>query len=423
MEFIAALNPNLQALFFTVCFAWLVVLCIRLNSNAYLFWGLLIIFTGISLYLKSVTGLVSVFAVFYYARHNIIPYKGKYLLLVLIAGISFIINRASVTGRMHILKINMNVLSRSFPGSISPYHYAYNHEQIEHFGQNGLSAHVAYTADEGGYALNDVLQMTIMHGLPGALVMLALYIVFFYALLEGRKRPKVKKIILPLLPFYIFLPFSYPLQIPYLAFCFIILHILLLLYFISTCWPGRLAVIIRHTLLACVAAFSVLFARQVQLKITYENKMNKAIGLWDAGFHATALTRLGELKEQLPFDKKFIFYRSKYMHLSGRNKEAIAFLTTHHEYGCGYDYHILLGDAYNEMADIPLAAGEYTRALFLVPHKLESRYKLMELYWHAGKTDSAIYFAKQVLTVKIKADNPRSRFYTSAATTLLNNRL
>lgn len=315
----------------------------------------------------------------------------------------------------------MNVLAYSFPGSISPYHYAYNHEQIEHFGRNGLSTHIAYIADEGGYALNDVLQMTIMHGLPGVLVMLALYIVFFYALFEGRKRPKLKKIILPLLPFYIFMPLSYPLQMPYLEFCFIILHLPLLLFFISTGRPGRETVIIQRTLLACAAVFSVLFARQMQLKMNYENRMNKAIEVWDAGFHTAALNRLVELKEQLNHDKRFIFYLSKYMHLNGRNKEATAFLTTHHEYGCGYDYHILLGDAYNEMADMPLAAGEYTRALFLVPHKLESRYKLMELYRHVGKTDSAIYFANQLLTVKIKADNPRSRFYISAAHTVLNN--
>lgn len=415
---IAVLNPNIQALLFAVLFAVLLRLCARMNGSVWMFWVLLAIFTGITLYLKSVTGLFSVFTIFYYAQYGPTLKKVKFLVLCFGAGLLFIINMPSIYGRLHILNINRITLAGVFPGKAATYHYAYNHAQIDYFKHNGLNAHPAFLADEGGYALNDVLQMTIVHGLPGLLVMITLYLIFFYTLLESGKKQRIKGMILPLLPFYIFIPVSYPLQIPYLTFCFILLHVPMLLHFISNYWGNKPAMIIRQVLFLCVAAFTLLFADQLRNEISSQNKLNKAIGLWDSGFHAKALKQLNELKQQLRYDKRFIFYISKYKHLSNENTEALAFLKVHHKYGCGYDYHILLADVYNELGRTPLAIEEYNNALFLVPHKLESRYKLMQLY-NIDKKDSAIYYARQLLSIKLKAGNPRSEYYKIAATGIL----
>lgn len=422
MGVFTTLNPNIQALVSAACFALVLIFFVRVNSKGYVYWVLLAIFTGINLYLQSVTGLLSVFAVFCYAKYELVRGKKKYLLLCFTALLLLVLNMPSVKGRMHILNISSKAIAGRFPHNAASYAYIYNHNQIEYFRQNGLGSRAAYVADEGGYALNDVLQMIILHGLPGLIVMLSLYSVFLFALWTSRKQAGIKLYLLPLLPYYIFIPFSYPLQLPLLAFCFIILHLPLLFYFSRVNGHVKFARAVRLLLIILAPVFTVAFIIQSQSNGLYQSKMNKAIDTWGAGFHNDALGQLEKLDEQLCRDKKFIYHKAKYMHLSDRNNKAVLFLSAHHEHGCGYDYHILSGDVYNELGALLHAANEYKNALYLVPQKLESRYKLMQLYNNMGKKDSAIYYARQLLNTRLKTYNPKSEYYKNAATSILCKR-
>ena len=112
------------------------------------------------MYLKSVTGLFSVCAVFYYTNRDLRRRQALYSLLVFFIGGVFVLNIDSIKGRVHILNITGKTLARLFPNKSPSYAYNYNHAQIDYFRYSGSNSGAAYLADEGGYALNDFFQMT-----------------------------------------------------------------------------------------------------------------------------------------------------------------------------------------------------------------------------------------------------------------------
>lgn len=341
-----------------------------------------------------------------------------YLVAAFILSFS-VVQMASVKGRWHILKISVNIAGENFLSSGGPFSYRYNHSQIDYFKRNGIVSEEAYHADEVNYALNDIVHTTILHGWRGFLALLILCI-FFCSCLRRNRYTKVYSFVLLLAPFYIFLMTSFPLQVPFLCLLFILFHLPLLNQLLRNNFKGRFyktGTVVTVTL----AALTIFFFIIKQNEWAGKNAMlEKYRSLWDNGFHKEALAGLAARKNDLQCNKKYIYYTGLYLHLAGENKQALEFLKGLHENGCGYDYHMLLGEIYQEEGLNAQAVTEYNYGLYLVPVKLESRYRLMKFYTATHQKDSALYFAQNILKTPVKIKNPASDRYRLAAIQLLH---
>jgi hypothetical protein len=383
---------------------------------------LLIIFSGITLYLKSVTGLIAIIAVFYFAKRNL-PTTHNWLFLIS-SGLAFIaiLNLSAVKGRLHTLQISTGILMNHFPNRLPSYNFAYNHTQIEYFKYYGTNTKDAYLANEGIYALNDILQITILQGWVGLIIIITLFSIFLMALLQSLKYPARNNLhssVILIIPFYIFVLASYPLQVPIFAAVFIIFHLPLLSYYLRVFRFKRFYIVIQIMLTSIAMVFVILVAINIANSKKSNNKLNGTIKIWDAGFHNKSLQQLNSLENKLGDKQKFIYYKALYLHLSGNSKDASNFLLANHTKGCSYDFHILSGDVFKEIKYSSMAISEYQNALYLVPHKLESRYKLMQIYNYIQKNDSASFYAKDILMTPIKVNNVRANFYQLKARELV----
>jgi O-antigen polymerase len=366
---------------------------------------------------QSVTGLLSLAAVQWYAHTGTGKKKHRLLLLLLLPLIWLMINKNSISGRWHILTINKIVLLQNFPSPAPAYAMAHNHAQINYFIQHGIQGKAALLADESAFALNDWLQFSIEYGIAGFGVMLILYIAFFILLRQSLKaNPKSGQRFWAavLMPFYVFTFLSYPLHQPFLLSVFICLHGgLLYSYCINHLFTQNhsLKLTMAAIFVLPVVLLSIFICRQRQ----YENRMEAAIDEWNAGYHNNAALHLASLKKSLGANARFIYHRALYLQLSGKTDSAVIFLNENHPFGCGYQYHLLLGDCCAELNKYGNAKTQYEQALYLTPHKTAAKFKLMKLYALLNNETQATFWAKQIVQQPVKVSTRLADYYIQEA--------
>jgi hypothetical protein len=281
----------------------------------------------------------------------------------------------SIIGRWQILETNVfflfaenNISELNYPANI-------NHFQIQ---LNKKKKSVAKHANTHTYVLNDWLQITVERGIMGFVV---IFICFFYLCRSIKKNicscdlSNIQLIISLLISFSVYVLFSYPLQIKSLLAMYIFLFLFLLLY-----------------------DFKNLFT--VGIYIIKEVKFNKKQllikDLISSGYSTKAYNEAKDLQNECPnLYIPNLFLAQSLLQINKTNA-CIKLLEDKHKTICSYEFHILLGNIYQELGNIEKTKANYYDACYLVPHKLEPKYLLMQLYDREKNRDSAIYFANKI---------------------------
>jgi tetratricopeptide (TPR) repeat protein len=93
-------------------------------------------------------------------------------------------------------------------------------------------------------------------------------------------------------------------------------------------------------------------------------------------------------------------------HQSGQTAKAIAVIETMHQRVCTHELHQLLGNYYLELHHPASGRQHYFTCLYIKPGLLQSRLNAAQFYKATGKFDSALFWAKDLLSYPVKINSP-----------------
>ncbi len=325
-------------------------------------------------------------------------------------------------GRWHILKNNVSLLGKSLPLGNNLYSFYANHNQIGYFNTIGIHNKEALLASNNFFALNDWLQLTIEFGFLGFIV-IAICLLFILNKIRLQTSSNFFNnqtlITAIIIPFHIYIALSYPLHLPIFLSLFIFLNFRLLLIthckFLLLKFPYKL---ILNGILVLLF-YNIIY--QIEKSKNFNNKMNEIQNSNSIGYTSEALQMALELKKDNPKMYESNFLLGNCFYQANKKDTAIIHLENNHRVTCSYEYHLLLGKCYAQVNNLEKAIENYKFALNIIPHKFETRYQLMIIYSKHNLTDSALYFANEILSYPIKIKSPLQNFYMTEANKIIRN--
>jgi tetratricopeptide (TPR) repeat protein len=223
-----------------------------------------------------------------------------------------------------------------------------------------------------------------------------------------------------LIPFHIYIVLSYPLQLPVFLFLFIFLNI-----YLSIVTDYKHLLSRSHFKFIFFGILVLLFYNiiyQLKKSKTFNDEMNEIQKSNSIGYTKEALKMSIKLRKDNPKMYESNYLLGNCFYQSNKIDTSIIHLENNHIFTCSYEYHLLLGKCYEQKNNLKKAILNYKNALFIIPHKFETRYQLMNLYYKNSIIDSALYYANEILTFPIKINSSLQQYYNNEASKLLNSK-
>ncbi len=411
LDYFIGLNLNIQA-FILVQFG-LIILHFCKKGTLLVIVGFFVLIFFIFYFYHSRLAIIAILFAFIYFKTSL-NFK-KIIYIFYVATIFFVFKislqknkQNSIFGRAYILQTNIKYL---FSKHKVNGQQGINHFQIYENSKYENSNLLKY-ADNNFFCLNDWLQYSVNYGLLGFSVIGILFIYFIVKLINHFKNKTYSFFTLLLIPFHLFILFSYPLQINTVLTIYIFLYCC----FISELYFYNNKYFIITVALICSFIFSIILLNEIENKKIETNVFNDV----SSGFLNDAFKKIQKLNLSNKTNTSILLQASILNSLNKTN-ESISFLERNHTDFCSYAYHINLGSYYYEQNLLNQSCKNYKDAMYLVPHKIEPLYNLMNIYIKEQNNDSAIYFATKILERKPKIESNLSNFYKENANKFLKS--
>ncbi len=405
------LNPNLKALVILLIINACFHVGIKLKHRffIYLYFTSLV---GVFFIFHSRTFLFAGFASSLYFNRvaNSSKRWSTFLILVLFLFLSVFAGKSKIQsnfGRFFILKLHADFLSF---GNQEYTKQAVNHFQIQEF-KKGKYSEFAMNANSNEHVLNDFFELTIRYKYAGFIVSVLLFFGFLFFFRKYYLNRTLNLFLLLLLPFHVFAIFNCPLQIKFTGFIYIAIYFC----FIATVLVSNffLQKLVQISVLAFL--FSFVIVEQHQLNIIHQ--MHTAFKL---GYFSESSNRYNKLNMRYQLSE--ILFKADLLNQQNSVDSAIALLSNNHNSSCSYNYHLQLAKYYTELKKDSLAIENLIYAQYLVPHKFEPLYHLMNIYKVAKNTKLAEFYADAILKKRVKIYNQQYYFYLNEAKKVLEKR-
>ncbi|WP_416439341.1 hypothetical protein [Phnomibacter sp. MR] len=345
---------------------------------------------------------------------------GLFVIAVFLVGIKY----HSSLGRLHIWYIDMQLLQQQswWHGvGLNGFNVAYNHAQAAWFSQASLYTQRAMLANDGYFAFNEFMQLAIEYGWWAGVALLLAFAAFIYQqyLLVRHRVPIVSVAFIAtqlLWPIAIGCWVAYPLHTWYGPAIAIGLSACVIASFI-----------IRHRAIRGGILLAILLGTATFLLVANHNRQaeKKLLGtareLWQIGHKTAAIEQLSAYCRTHPLAIPHHETLAAWYWLSGKEKEAIQTLETHHQQHCNQRLHQQLGQWYALQHNNTMASYHLHTSLYITPHLLTSRACLADFYWRIGDIDSATYWTKDVVQYPPKIQNTKATHLKQLATHWLEN--
>lgn len=381
----------------------------KINFQFFLF---LIFFFGIISYLLNSRFffLCSTFGIFFFAKIGGIKIK-PYISILFLSGCAllFLVKPASSSGRLFIYKLSISKIYQDLFKKVDSvsYNSMMNHVQADYFRTNGMNSNDAMLADNIYYGFNEWLAFSVKYGVFGFIISILVLLIIFAFYLNHLKKQTINSTTLwlaLLLPILISSFVSYPFENPIILIeigCLLFL-ILFDLFLIQKTFFHISTILRLSIVLFSLGTIILLFYKD----FTRKQKIEKVELLIREGQKKNAELFIRQ-EFEIPTDRYVTPLYADLQYARGNENEAIQLLLAHHAFQCNSSFHSSLGKWYWEIGDSVNAEQNLLDALYIVPHKLSSRYVLIEFYAHYGNIGKALYWANELILfpAKIKTDN------------------
>ncbi len=362
-----------------------------------------------SIYFQARSGVIYAagIAFYCYIKRYKINNAYTFAIIVLIPIILLSVKTDSSLGRFYIIKNTVQIIKNNFPNEITDFNLAYHHYIIDKFsGTYLLNTKENYLADNTFYANNDYLQFVAEFGIFGLIGVTIFFLIAIPYILKNIRHHLVSNedyFITTFIPFLIGGFISYPFHNYYTIYLFSSLAVLRLLMLICNKSQRKshqrvmIGYIILSLLLLSVNEYSFYQSNKRMKEVSALEKIgqnNDALKLLDLEIKSNGFQKANTLK----FASLLAGFRLY--------DSSIKILLQNHNKCCSREFHLLLGDMYNFNDDSANAKVQYLNALYITPHKLVARNKLMLLYQKYQDTVKLKFWANEIIhtPLKIKSD-------------------
>jgi tetratricopeptide (TPR) repeat protein len=322
--------------------------------------------------------------------------------LVASIALTFCFKANSSSGRMLIYKV---ILAHVKPHDLvsgigaGKFKAQYNLWQANHFTTHNINSPEALLADNTYYAFNDYMQFFIEYGLAGFLVMALLCIVFCYMLQRFRKskaqHPFMAGALASVAVIAVAALFSYPLQNGWVQVHVLICILFVVLHIIPHKW--------LKGLVCCVFILAVVFIAQNQFRKWYDNWLGEqAVLLSRTGHNLKALQLLNNAAKNGCADGNVLFLLAKAYYHSGKTDSALLWLQRASGKITNLEITTLFANIYEGTKQYTLAEYYYLTAVYMVPNRFASRYRLIQFYKLQKQNQQAANWIGLTLNLPVK---------------------
>ena len=328
-------------------------------------------------------------------------HKSFAFLLLCTLLLASVIKQNSTAGRLFIWQRSFELWKQNWLTGVGfgKFNTEYNHMQAKYFSTHSITSKNAMLANDGYFAFNEWLHITIEFGIIGFII--SLLITWFVA--KGCYRNVATKkswAAAMLIPIFVGSLFSYPLHNVYIlaASIFLSLFITLGTYRFPTLydkWIKGFAVVV---LISIVAFYSYRNFKAQQLFGTIKELARE-------GYRNDAVALCRNASKALQKDYSFQLFYLNLLYQTNRLDEAEKLFDTFHSYHCNQKAHAIMAKCYEEMGDSTKAEEHYLTSLYIVPQLLQSRIELMGFYDRSNNITKAKFWAQQTINCPIKVTN------------------
>lgn len=333
--------------------------------------------------------------------------------------------KGSADGRLLIWKVSAEMISDKpvFGHGFDGFKKRYMDYQAACFKQNPDSKE-ALVAGDSNYAFNELIQLTVEHGLAGLFLILLLFKGVFSNISNSEASnpsnseaspslltPLSRAIVLSVLVFGLF---SYPIQILPIKIC---LTVALAIaagttsqnVIIDLHAPFLLRRLFRLAIktVAATVCLIVLWLATLQIKTigTAYTYWKNAFDLYNIGIYNECLADYEKAYPTLKTNGDFLTNYGKALSMAEKHAEAIDVLQQAARYYPNTVVYTALGDSYKRMGRTLPAEQAYLHAAHMNPSRFYPRYLLAKLYDETGQKEKAIQVANELLAKDIKVES------------------
>lgn len=151
-----------------------------------------------------------------------------------------------------------------------------------------------------------------------------------------------------------------------------------------------------------------------------QNEYNKVKELARQGYRNAAYQGSIAICQKMKKNYGFTLFYLKLLYETDRLDEAINWFEKFHPYHCSHRAHLIVAKCFDERTNFGDAEKNYLLSLYIKPHRLQSRFELMDFYRRYNMNDKAVYWAKEVINYPAKFQNERVDFIRSRAQNFLD---
>lgn len=285
---------------------------------------------------------------------------------------------------------------------------SYNHNQIKYFEHHPNDHKNIKLADEGVYAFNDYLQITVEQGIIGLLLFLVIIYLSFNFNNKITSSADNRLLIASrasIIAFLICGLFSYPASIASIEFVFFIF----LAYNSTFNRPVfTLDINIKKIIpiaFVIISLTSIIGIKQINNYIKCTEWQKAFIDFGKKADPKTLMT-YEKISPSLKHSFEFLFNYGVSLSKSGKFQESIDVMEQAKKICIIYDLFYTLGSNYENIGNYKKAEENYKNASNLIPHKLTPKYKLFKLYLRTNKKDKAYKMASLINVMEVKIYTP-----------------
>ncbi len=319
----------------------------------------------------------------------------------------------SITGRKLIYTTTWQMIKDKplLGHGIGRYLAVKNLYQIDNF-KNGVFDDIdGLYVDDLEFAFNDYLQIGSTMGIP--FLLLCLFAIFFIVYYSSKNKNLNIFLLLSLIALLISSLFSYPLQRTSTQ----VLFVFLFSSFLSTTKENPLITLQINKFISyflSVTLIIFLIVGDVGLVEYYRSEKE-----WNKLAHSKIFNsetnkvkdNYQSLYDNLKSNDLFLYNYGAIMCELGYYDTAVAMLGESQITRNDFDGFLYLADSYKGKGDLVLAEDSYFNAIWLIPHKLRSKYLLFRFYCDTRRYEEAIFMGNIILESPIKVHSELSDKY------------
>lgn len=314
---------------------------------------------------------------------------------------------------MHIYSLSFDMFKKNWADGIGygKFKTEFNKEQADFFSTHSLNDTRALLADNTYYAFNDYLQWIVETGVAGLIGMILTLYFLFRRCRQLHARYGISPLLLTvqscLLCIAVSSLFSYPMHCILVQFFTLLFVGVLLFYPLKTeNRVFKMPALLFYRILVLSVLLYYLYSTANHLAI--KRKEQLAFELTKKGCKHKATDLYRELIAADHLHGYNHYFLAKRLYYSGNLTEAHRAIITCQKYYSGNDVFLLEAQIEVELEKYDDAETSLKKAVYMVPDRMTSRYKLMKFYIMRKDTAAARHWANSILSMRVKIKSSRT---------------